>query len=138
MGYGLEHIDGDHVKRRGLALARSPGECTEVSLAEHAFHLLLAVSKRWNASQAVLESQVYGGPFCSELYGQTLGILGFGASGRGLAQRSAAFGMGIVALDAVPPAPPAGIADFEYVGGLESLDRLLEASDGHLRRSICR
>ena len=32
MGYGLEHIDGEHVKERGLAFARSPGDCTEVSL----------------------------------------------------------------------------------------------------------
>ena len=129
MGYGLEHIDGEHIKQRGLAFAHSPGECTEVSLAEHAFHLLLAVSKKWKASQAVLQSQVYGGPFSSELDGQTLGIIGFGASGRGLARRAAAFGMRIVALDAVPPAAAAGIDDFEYIGGLENLDRLLEASD---------
>lgn len=129
MGYGLEHIDGDHVKRRGLAFAHSPGECTEISLAEHAFHLLLAVAKRWKASQAVLESQAYGGPFCSELEGQTLGLIGFGASGRGLAQRAAAFGMKIVALDAVPAEPPPGVRDFAYVGGLESLDRLLVSSD---------
>jgi phosphoglycerate dehydrogenase-like enzyme len=129
MGYGLEHIDGEHVKQRGLAFAHSPGECTEISLAEHAFYLLLAVAKRWNASQAVLQSQAYGGPFCSELEGQTLGLIGFGASGRGLAQRATAFGMRIVALDAVPPEPPPGIRDFEYVGGLESLDRLLASSD---------
>ena len=130
MGYGLDHIDGQHVKERGLAFAHSPGECTEISLAEHAFHLLLAVSKRWKASQTVLQSQTYGGPFCPELDGQTLGLLGFGASGRGLARRAAAFGMRIVALDAVPPAaPPPGIDDFKYLGGLEALDQLLEQSD---------
>ena len=129
MGYGLEHIDGQHVKQRGLAFTHSPGECTEVSLAEHAFHLMLAVSKKWKTSQEVLRSQEYGGPFCGELHGQTLGLLGFGASGRGLARRAAAFGMKIVALDAQRPAPPAGIDDFEYVGGLESLDHLLEKSD---------
>ena len=77
----------------------------------------------------MLQSQVYGGPFSNELHGQTLGVIGFGASGRGLARRAAAFGMRIVALDAVPPAAAADIDDFEYVGGLENLDRLLEASD---------
>ena len=120
MGYGLEHIDGEHVKERGLAFAHSPGDCTEVSLAEHAFHLLLAVSKKWKASQAVLQSQVYGAPFSNELHGQTLGVIGFGASGRGLARRAAAFGMRIVALDAVPPAAAADSDDFEYVGGLRT------------------
>ena len=129
MGYGLEHIDGEHIKRRGLAFAHSPGECTEVSLAEHAFHLLLAVAKKWKASQAVLASQEYGGPFCDELHGQTLGLLGFGASGRGLARRAAAFGMKIVAIDAVPPTEPAGITDCEYLGGLEGLEQLLRKSD---------
>jgi phosphoglycerate dehydrogenase-like enzyme len=130
MGYGLEHIDGEHVIKRGLAFAHSPGECTEVSLAEHAFHLLLAVAKKWKAGQAVLMSQNYGGPFCSELAGQTLGLVGFGASGRGLGQRAAAFGMRIVAIDAVEPSrPPAGISDFEFLGGLETLDRLLAQAD---------
>jgi phosphoglycerate dehydrogenase-like enzyme len=129
MGYGLDHIDGEHVRKRGLVFARSPGESTEVALAEHAFHLLLAVAKRWKAGQAVLASQDYGGPFSIELHGQTLGVLGFGASGRALAERAAAFGMRIVAIDAVEPAPPTGIRDFEFVGGLESLDRLLSRAD---------
>jgi phosphoglycerate dehydrogenase-like enzyme len=129
MGYGLDHIDGEHVRRCGLMFAHSPGESTEVSLSEHAFHLLLAVSKRWNESQAVLRSREYGGPFSDELYGKTLGLVGFGASGRGLARRASAFGMRILALDAVPPPRLEGISDFEYVGGLESLDRVLRESD---------
>ena len=130
MGYGLEHIDVEHVRKTGVAFTRSPGECTEVSLAEHAFHLLLGVAKKWKESQAVLASQEYGGPFSAELDGQTLGLLGFGASGRGLAHRAAAFGMRIIEIDAVPPSePPAGIPEFEFLGGLESLERLLQEAD---------
>jgi phosphoglycerate dehydrogenase-like enzyme len=128
MGYGLDHIDGAHVRERGLAFTHSPGEATGVTLAEHAFHLLLAVAKRWNAARAVLASQEYGGPFSAELYGQTLGVVGFGASGRALAERAAAFGMQILAIDAVEPTPPP-IPSLEFVGGLESLDRLLTRVD---------
>src|SRR5262249_38324108 len=38
MGYGLDHIDVEHVKRRIPAFAHSPGECTGGPLAEHAVH----------------------------------------------------------------------------------------------------
>jgi phosphoglycerate dehydrogenase-like enzyme len=129
MGYGLDHIDSDHVKARGLLYTHSPGESTGVSLSEHAFHLLLAVSKRLKESQAVLRSETYGGPFSLELYGKTLGLVGFGASGRAFGHRASAFGMRLIALDAVPPAATVDINDFEYVGGLESLDRVLRESD---------
>jgi D-3-phosphoglycerate dehydrogenase len=38
--------------------------------------------------------------------------------------------MRIVAIDAVEPSrPPAGISDFEFLGGLETLDRLLAQAD---------
>lgn len=129
MGYGLDHIDCDHVKRRGLLFTHSPGESTGISLSEHAFHLLLGVSKRLKESQAVLVSQDYGGPFSIELYGLTLGLVGFGASGRAFGTRASAFGMQVLALDAVPPAGPVDIDEFEYVGGLEQLDKVLAESD---------
>lgn len=129
MGYGLDHIDSEHVKTRGLLYTHSPGQSTEVPLSEHAFHLLLGVSKRLKKSQAVLRSQEYGGPFSIELHGQTLGLVGFGASGRAFGRRASAFGMRVLALDAVPPAGPVRVDDFEYVGGLESLDRVLRESD---------
>jgi phosphoglycerate dehydrogenase-like enzyme len=129
LGYGLDHIDTEHVKRRIRVFTHSPGESTGVSLAEHAFHLMLAVEKRHKTGQTVLESGLYGEPFCGELNGQTLGLLGFGASGRGLAERAAAFGMKILAIDAVPPLEPVVFPGFRFVGGLDRLDELLAEAD---------
>jgi phosphoglycerate dehydrogenase-like enzyme len=129
LGYGLDHIDTEHVKRRIRIFTHSPGECTGGPLAEHAMHLMLSVEKRLKAGQAVLESGVYGGPFTGELDGQTLGVIGFGASGRALARLAAAFGMKILAIDAVPPADPVGLPDFRFVGALDRLDDVLAEAD---------
>ena len=80
---------------------------------------MLNLEKQWRASQAVLASARYGGPFSGELAGQTLGLIGFGSSGRALARRARALDMRVLALDAVRPDdddPTA--AGCEYLGGL--------------------
>jgi len=130
LGYGLDHIDVDYVLASGIPLAHTPGSCTAVPLAEHALHLMLNLEKQWRASQAVLASARYGGPFSGELDGQTLGLIGFGASGRALARRALAFGMRVVALDAIhPDDDDPTVAGCEYLGGIESMDELLDVSD---------
>jgi len=130
LGYGLDHIDVAHVHARGIPLAHTPGACTEVALAEHVFHLMLTVTRQYRESRRVLASAQYGGPFSDELDGKTLGIVGFGASGLAVARRALAFGMRVVAVDAVHPAagdPDAAACD--YLGALDALDDLLRASD---------
>ena len=74
-------------------------------------------------------SGVYGGPFGGELDGQTLGVLGLGASGRALAVRADAFGMKIAAIDAVAPSLPVRLANFDFLGSVDHLDELLEVAD---------
>jgi phosphoglycerate dehydrogenase-like enzyme len=130
LGYGLDHIDVGYVLATGIPLAHTPGSCTAVPLAEHALHLMLTLEKRWRESQAVLASGRYGGPFSGELDGQTLGIVGFGASGRALARRAAAFGMRVLGVDAVVPDPgDPDVAICESVGGLDRFDELLRTAD---------
>jgi phosphoglycerate dehydrogenase-like enzyme len=130
LGYGLDHIDQGHLRARGIPLAHTPGACTETALAEHAIHLMLSVEKRWKASQAVLEAGVYGGPFCGELDGQVLGIVGLGASGRALSLRAAALGMRVVAIDArAPSTAESAAARCDFLGDLGCLDELLTVAD---------
>jgi phosphoglycerate dehydrogenase-like enzyme len=130
LGYGLDHIDVDYVRASGIPLAHTPGSCTAVPLAEHALHLMLVFEKRWRESQAVLASGRYGGPFGGELEEKTLGIIGFGASGRALARRAYGFGMRVIGVDAVVPGLDDGDASIcEWVGGLDRLDDLLRTSD---------
>ena len=48
---------------------------------------MLLFSKRFSDSQRNVRNQVMCEPMNEELHGKTLGLLGFGASGRELAQR---------------------------------------------------
>jgi len=61
-----------------------------------------------------------------ELDGMTMGVLGFGGTGRAMAQRAVAFGMNTIAVDEYPAAPDHGVAE---VWPLNRLDDLLAQSD---------
>ena len=99
-------------------------------LADHAFALLLAITRRlaaavrigpaaWDEREAFRREEI-------ELDGGTMGIIGFGGTGREVARRAAAFGMRCRVADreAVP-----GTAEAPLVHTLSGLPRLLEESD---------
>ena len=65
-------------------------------------------------------------PKLVELTGSTLGIVGFGAAGRGLAKRAQVFDVRILAVDVYPAEKPDWV---ESLWGLDRLDDLLRASD---------
>jgi len=100
MGSGMEVIDVGYAKQRGIACFSSP-EGNSNSVAEHALGMLLALNKRivhaHNEVQQGLwrreENRGY------ELEGKTIGIIGFGHTGRALAKKLQAFDMEILAYD---------------------------------------
>ena len=99
-------------------------------LAEQAFALLLALTRR--VGQAVIDGpeswskrMVYR-PETIELTGQTMGIVGFGGTGKALARLAAGFGMHCVAVDAEPVE---GTPEVPEVWGLDRLDELFRTSD---------
>lgn len=61
-----------------------------------------------------------------ELDGLTMGVVGFGGTGRAIAKRAVAFGMRNIAVDSLPTPPDHGV---EQVWGLDRLDDLLAESD---------
>lgn len=61
-----------------------------------------------------------------ELEGLTMGIVGFGGTGRHLARRAVAFGMEVVAVDAFPVAPSDGVRE---VWDLDRLDEVVATAD---------
>ena len=61
-----------------------------------------------------------------ELEGMTMGILGFGGTGRGMARRAEAFGMNVIAVDEFPSPGAHGV---EEVWPIDRLDDLLAQSD---------
>jgi len=96
---GLDHVDLAAAKRRGVAVVNTPDVLTD-AVAETALLLLLGAMRRATESIALVRSgawqrwtprQIIG----QELTGKTLGILGMGRIGRGIAARARAFGMDI-------------------------------------------
>jgi phosphoglycerate dehydrogenase-like enzyme len=130
LGTGLDHTDVAYILKKGIPLANTPGQFSSVALAEHALFLMLFFSKKFFDSQRSVRNQVLCEPMNEELHGKTLGLLGFGASGRELAARANAMGMRILAID-VASIPPAVQEHYGLVfcGKPTELPRLLAESD---------
>ncbi|MFN8677189.1 MAG: D-2-hydroxyacid dehydrogenase [Thermomicrobiales bacterium] len=100
------------------------------SIGEHTFALLFALTRhldrclqgqrerRWAWSDIYYTSH--------EIYQRTMGIIGYGAIGRSIAQRARGFEMNVIAVDA-HPAPDAPFVD--EVWGMDRLPDLLRQSD---------
>jgi D-3-phosphoglycerate dehydrogenase / 2-oxoglutarate reductase len=99
-GTGVDNVDVEAATRRGIIVANAP-ESNSVAAAEHTMALILALFRNVPQAHGSLiggewERSRFGG---SELYGKTLGVLGFGRIGQLVAKRAQAFEMEVVAYD---------------------------------------
>lgn len=106
---GLDHIDLAAARQRGMAVLHTPDVLTD-SVAETALLLLLGAARRATESIDLVRSGAWQGWTPTqlvgvELTGRTLGILGMGRIGRGIAERAKAFGMRIAYHNRKPLAP---------------------------------
>ena len=99
-------------------------------LADTGFGLLLALTRQiasalrlgpegWKRREDMRRIEI-------ELEGLSMGVIGFGGTGRAFARRAVAFGMDVLAVDAFPVPPSDGV---EEVWPMERLSELLGASD---------
>lgn len=100
------------------------------SIGEHTFALLFALTRHIpQAAQAQREhrwawSDLYHTGH--EIWGRTMGIVGYGAIGRAVAQRARGFDMEVLAVD---PHPEAGAPFVDEAWGMDRLPELLAQSD---------
>jgi D-3-phosphoglycerate dehydrogenase / 2-oxoglutarate reductase len=121
-GTGVDNVDIPAATRRGIVVANAP-ESNSVAAAEHTLALMLALCRNIPQAQATLvagrwERSRFKG---AELYGKTLGVIGFGRIGQLVAKRAQAFDMTVVAFDKFVSAERFRELGVEGVAGLEQL-----------------
>lgn len=127
---GVDNIDLAAAKQHGVVVTNTPGVLTD-AVAEHAVALMFALMRRVCEADAYAKSGRYTGwdPFLflgTQLAGKTLGVVGLGRIGMGVAQRCVrGMGMRVLYHDTETH------ADFEqkYGAQFRALDDLLRESD---------
>jgi D-lactate dehydrogenase len=124
---GFDHIDLEACKERNIVVSTVPGYGAN-TVAEHAFGLLLALSKRiYDGYDQVRETGKFDPHALRgfDLMGKTLGVIGTGRIGKHAVQIGKGFGMSVIAHDAFPDEAYAKEAGIAY----KSLPELLGESD---------
>jgi glycerate dehydrogenase len=112
---GTNNVDLEAARERGIAVCNIADYCT-ASVVEHVYAVLLALSRRLREYDRALKAgdweRADGLPVPAfpirELAGRTLGIVGYGTLGRGVARVASAFGMSVLVANRAGAAPQAG------------------------------
>ena len=102
---GYNNIDVDAARRRGVVVTNTPDVLTETT-ADFAWALLMATARRVvEADRFVRSGQwdrwLWDLLWGADVYGKTLGVVGFGRIGRAVARRALGFNMRVLYQDAV-------------------------------------
>jgi glyoxylate reductase len=127
---GFDNIDVAACTKRGVAATNTPGVLDETT-ADFAWTLLMAVARRLSEGEALARSgnwknwnldQLVG----TDVWGKTLGIVGFGRIGRAVARRAGGFQMKVIYTDAVRAAED---VEIELKAEFREMNVLLAESD---------
>jgi glyoxylate reductase len=127
---GFDNVDLAAATRHGVMVTNTPGILDDTT-ADFAFTLLMAAGRRLLEADRFTRSGAFKGWAIDMLLGHdisqsTLGVVGFGRIGRGMARRARGFGMRVLYYDE-RPAPPE--AERELGVTRADLNRLLSESD---------
>ena len=102
---GFDNIDVSACTRRNVVATNTPGVLDETT-ADFAWTLMMAVARRIGEGEALARSGKWTGWDLDQLvgtdvWGKTLGIVGFGRIGRAMARRASGFQMKVIYYDQV-------------------------------------
>jgi D-3-phosphoglycerate dehydrogenase len=121
-GVGLDTIDVDHARSKGITVKNTP-KASSASVAELAIGYMFSLARSLYKASATMkaekwEKKAFEG---DEIGGKTLGLIGIGNIGKEVAKRATALGMTVLAYDPY-------VKEAEYVK-LVALDELLAQAD---------
>ncbi len=102
---GVNRLPLGELKQAGITVSNARGQHAD-AVADHAFALLLALYRHIPAFVRQREQRLWEPIVATELSGQRMGILGYGAIGRAIAVRARAFGQDVWAARGHPGADP--------------------------------
>jgi glyoxylate reductase len=102
---GFDNIDVAACTKRGVVATNTPGVLDETT-ADFAWTLMMAVARRLGEGEALARSGNWRGWDLDQLvgtdvWGKTLGLVGFGRIGRAVARRASGFQMKVIYADAL-------------------------------------
>ncbi|MCH8958591.1 MAG: D-2-hydroxyacid dehydrogenase [Proteobacteria bacterium] len=132
---GTNNVDLEAADERGIAVCNIVAYCT-AAVVQHVFALIMSLNQHLREYQALLRQGAWkrSPQFClldypiRELAGSTLGIVGYGELGQGVAQAAAAFGMKVLVAKRPGGRPGDGSATTIAPARLP-LERMLPAID---------
>jgi D-3-phosphoglycerate dehydrogenase len=123
-GVGVDYIDLEAAARRGVMVANCPGT-NDQAVADLAIGLMIAIARKIPAVDGDLRQGKWGRHSGSELWNKTLGLIGLGRIGRGVAKRALGFDMKVLGYDPYVSQQTLGSLDVT----LTSFDELIAAAD---------
>ncbi|XOD67921.1 MAG: 2-hydroxyacid dehydrogenase [Flavobacteriales bacterium Tduv] len=129
VGSGLENIDTAHARGRGISLLHAP-EGNRDAVAEHVIGMLLCLMHRiCLANREIRQGKwIREGNRGGELMGKTVGIIGYGHTGKAFARRLSGFGVRALFHDILPNMGD----DYACQAGLEVLYREADVISLHV------
>jgi D-3-phosphoglycerate dehydrogenase / 2-oxoglutarate reductase len=127
-GVGVDNIDLEAARRRGVIVANVPDYCHD-EVAEHAIALWLACERRIVRGDAMVRRGDWDNLALTpmrRIRGLTFGLIGFGRIGRQVALRARGFGVSLVAFDPAISGPVRGL---EFVEVRTDLYEVLRSAD---------
>jgi D-3-phosphoglycerate dehydrogenase len=123
-GAGYDRVDINAAEKRGITVTNTPGVNSE-SVADLAFGLILSAARKICLLDKQVKSEKWPRATGIEIYGKTIGILGLGAIGKGVAKRAGGFSMKVLAYD------PFFDSTYAAANGVHqcTLEELLSSSD---------
>ena len=123
---GFDHVDLEKASEKNIDVCNVPDYGAN-TVAEHAFGLILTISRRIHEAVNKVESGDFDhkGLKGFDLKGKTLGVVGTGRIGQEVIKMAAGFDMNIIAFDPYPKEELEDELNFDYV----SFNELVEKSD---------